>query len=100
MMQTAEKYTEDSAVALHYDIAAVICEAFRMDEALASALADAITQGLRSKLGGQDIYIPAPDKRTRDDAIRREFNGRNLSDICRKHRISRSRMYEIVGAQR
>jgi Mor family transcriptional regulator len=97
-MTTPEKrHTEDAAVALHYEIASVIGDTFSMEEALASFLADAITRGLRARLGGQDIYVPAPDKRERDEAIRREFNGRNLADVMRRHGISKSRLYQIVG---
>lgn len=94
---TQKRHSEDAAVALHYDIASVICEEFGMEEALASCLAEAITRGLRARIGGQEVYVPAPGKRERDEAIRREFNGRNLTEVCAKHGISRSRLYEIVG---
>lgn len=93
------RHNEDAAVALHYDIVSVICEEFGMEEGLASCLADAITRGLRARVGGQEIYVPAPDKRARDDAIRREFNGRNLDEVCRRHGVGKSRLYEIVGRE-
>lgn len=96
-MTIPKRHSEDAAVALHYDIASAICDEFGMEEGLASCLAEAITRGLRARVGGQDIYIPAPDKRERDAAIRREFNGRNLEFVCRRYGISKSRLYEIVG---
>lgn len=100
MTTTAKRHNEDAALALHYDIVAVICDAFGMEEALANCLAEPITRGLRARVGGQEVYIPAPDKRARDEAIRREFNGRNLDEVCNRHGVSKSRLYEIVGGTR
>lgn len=35
---------------------------------------------------------------TLNDIIKREFNGTNRADVCRKHNISRSRLYQIIGS--
>lgn len=88
---------EDAAVTLQYEITSTICEEMGMTEHVASHLAAAITRRLRDRFGGEGIYIPAVDKRARDGAIRREFNGRNRREVCRKYDISKSRLYEIIG---
>ena len=42
--------------------------------------------------------IPSPiDRETRDEKIRREFNGTNRAEICKKYGIEKTRLYEIVG---
>jgi Mor family transcriptional regulator len=87
----------DTATALLYDMTEVIREAFALDEIAALVMAEIFLSGCRSKWGAQEIYFPAPDKRERDAAIKREFNGRNLREVCQKHRVSRSRLYEIVS---
>lgn len=91
---------EDSAVALSYDMTAAVQSAFNLPEGLASHFAIQLTDALRRQLGGQEIYIPAPDKQARDAAIRAEFNGRNRAEVCARYNISRSRLYEIVRAER
>jgi len=49
-------------------------------------------------LGG--LYITKREIRvTRDDAVRRSFNGRNHREVCRKHDISRRTLYRIIGGQ-
>lgn len=88
---------EDAAVALLYEMTAIVREEIGMNELFAAQIAEAITRGLRKKLGGAEIYIPAPDRRARDAAIRCEFNGTNRDEICRKYHISKSRLYQIVG---
>jgi len=71
-------------------------EEIGMNEQLATVFAQALVRGLRRQLGGQEIYIP-PSKSERDLAIRREFNGANIEELMRRHNLSRTRIYEIVG---
>lgn len=100
MMPTTEQATAiqfDNATALLYDMTDILREQFGLDEPLALALAEKVIAGCRRKWGAQEIYIPAPDKADRDAAIRREFNGRNLAEVCQRHGVSRSRVYEIVS---
>lgn len=40
-------------------------------------------------------YWPARDKTERDLRILSEFNGRNLGEVSRKHRVSKSTVYSI-----
>ena len=90
-------YSDDVAISLTYDMTAIICDVFQMEEKLAAHLANQITDGLRARMGGQSVYIPAKDKRARNDAIRREFNGTNLAEICKRYNLSKTRVYEITG---
>lgn len=46
------------------------------------------------------LYCPKTldvDRATRDDAIRREFNGHNREELCRRHKVARSTFYRIVS---
>ena len=61
-------------------------------------IAESVVRGMRNRCGTQRIYVPAPPRNeNRDSQIRREFNGTNRIEICRKYGISRSRLYQIVG---
>lgn len=88
---------EDAAVQLERDFLAIVREEIGMHEGLAGMFARALVDGLRRRLGGQDLYIPAPDRSERDAAIRREFCGSNIEELMKRHGLSRSRIYEICG---
>lgn len=90
---------EDAAVQLERDFLAIVREDIGMNERLAGLFARVMVDGLRSRLGGQELYIPAPDRSDRDDAIRREFNGtrENLASIMQRTGLSRSSVYAIVN---
>lgn len=53
-----------------------------------------VVNQLCEEIGGSEVYLP---KRLpffdRDNAIRREFDGRNLSAICEKYSVSRATVY-------
>lgn len=85
-----------SAIELLAEVEAVVREEVGFNEHFAEQIASAITRGLRRRLGGQEIYIPAEDKQARNEQIRADFNGRNRDEVMRKHRISKSQLYEIV----
>lgn len=86
-----------SVIQLHYDLVSIVREEIGFTDHFAEQIAAAITRGLQRKLGGQEIYVPAEDKRDRDEHIRAEFNGRNREQIMKKYDISKSRLYEIVS---
>lgn len=90
---------EDAAVQLEHDFVAIIREEIGMHEPLATLVARSLVRGLRRALGGQDLYIPTPDKSERDAAIRREYNGDNMHELMRRHGVGRTRFYEIIGAR-
>lgn len=87
---------DDAAVALLYEMTAIVREEIGMNELFASQIAEAITRGLRRRLGGDYHYIPAPDKAERDAAMRAQFNGRNLDEVARANKVSRRQAYRIV----
>lgn len=68
-----------------------------LGEAEASRVATELVRRLRLRHGARQIYVPAVDKRERDEAIRRAFKGTNAGELCREHGISRSRLYQITG---
>ena len=66
---------------------------------IVALIAESVVRGMRNRCGTQRIYVPAPPRNeNRDATIRREFNGTNRIEICRKHNISRARLYQIVEA--
>lgn len=93
---------EDQALQLHREFVDIVRTATGMHEPMVNTMAAAIVAELRQRWGGnrlgrKDIYIPAPDKSERNARIRADFNGTNAADVCRKHGIGRSRLYEIAG---
>jgi Mor family transcriptional regulator len=90
---------EDEALLLEAEMTEIVRTEIGMHEAFASQVARAIVQGLRRVHGARRIYIPGINKEERNRAIRAEFNGRNHAHVMQKYDISRSRLYEIVGAQ-
>lgn len=66
----------------------------------AGALAHVVVTELRALAGGDDLYIPAAEKHLRDEAIRREFNGRNIEEVRKKYGLSRSQVYRIANRRR
>lgn len=95
MTDTAKN--EDAAVALLYEMTAIVREEIGMNELFAAQIAEAITRGLRRRMGGDYHYIPAPDKAARDAAVRADFNGQNRDEVCRRHGISKTQFYRIIG---
>lgn len=96
--QTAAQ-AEDAAVQLERDFLAIVREDIGMNERLAGLVARMLVDGLRSRMGGQELYIPAPDRSERDESIRREFNGtrESLAAIMRRTGLSRASVYAIVN---
>lgn len=88
---------EDAAVQLEHDFVGIIRDEIGMHEPLATVFSRALVRGLRRVLGGQDLYIPTPDKSERDASIRRDYNGQNMDELMRLHGIGRTRFYEIIG---
>lgn len=91
--------SEDSAVALHYELVTALRDGTGLREDLASQFIACLLPVLRERLGCETLYIPAPDRRERDRAIRSEFDGRNAGEVCRKYGVSRTRLYEIVAVR-
>ncbi|UXY13851.1 hypothetical protein N8I74_11010 [Chitiniphilus purpureus] len=92
--------TDYHALQLHHELTQILRDEAGYSAQAAQTLAAALVRGMRKRIGGQEFYVPAVDKRERDAAIRREFNGLNRKEICRKFGISKSRLYAIVGRQK
>lgn len=93
---------EDAVLQLEYDLADILREDQGLHEREAFAMARCLVVGIRKRYGGvqlgrRGLYIPAPSKAERDAQICAEFNGRNVSEICKKHGIKRSRLYQIIN---
>lgn len=65
----------------------------------ADSLALALVEDIRAHYGGNQIYIPRGDKFNRAKlhaAIRREFNGRNQSELAHRYQLTVSRIYMLL----
>lgn len=94
---------EDQAIQLHREFVQIVQEEIGMNAPFANDVAAALVRGMRKRYGGQTlgakgaIYVPAPSKAARNAAIRAEFDGTNGPEVCKKHNISRSRLYAIAS---
>lgn len=74
-----------------------------MPEDEAARIARGMADWMAHRAGGRGLYCPKTlnaDRAARDEAIRREFNGRNRDALCRRHGIGKSTFYAIVSKQR
>lgn len=85
---------------LHHLVTQCFVRGCAVSPEAADALALVIVTELRTLAGGDDLYIPAAEKRLRDESIRREFNGRNLQEVRAKHGLSARQIYRIVSRKR
>lgn len=54
---------------------------------------------MTDQYGGQKIYIPKNgflENMIRDENIKHEYNGSNISELARKYNIGRDRIYRIL----
>ena len=70
----------------------------------ADRLALQVIQAGAKHIGGDRVYWPAraphpprEEVKERNAAIREEFNGRNLQEICRRYRVSHTTVYRVVS---
>lgn len=83
----------DAAAWWHDELAKIARDKVGAGEALAARIAEAMFEGMRERIGGREVYIPAPDLTKRNAEIRRSFNGRNLDDVMRAFGVSRATVY-------
>lgn len=63
-------------------------------------LADLAARRITKMIGGARVYLPkerALNTKARDEAIRRDYNGRNMAEIQRTYRVSRATVYRIIN---
>ncbi len=68
----------------------------KVENSLADELRDAIVDALYKQAGGDTVYILKKPKLDRE-ALRAEFNGRNIDDLCARFQITRQRVYQILN---
>lgn len=93
---------EDTVLQLQYDLVEIARTDLGMHEVDASRIAAALVVGLRKRYGGErlgrrGLYIPAPSKQERNEAIRRDFDGTNGEEVMKRHSITRSTLYRVIG---
>lgn len=93
----APALVEDAALQLEREFVQIVREEIGMTEQLASGFAQALVAGLRRRMGGSELWIPAPSRSDRDAAIRRDFDGTNLSEVMRRYGVGRSTVYRAAG---
>lgn len=84
---------DDSASWWRRELLAVVRDEIGMAETFAEPFADALLRGLRARIGGREVYVPAADKMDRDAQIRARFNGRNLREVMREFGVSQRTVY-------
>lgn len=90
----------DRSVTLLYILTGALQHEMQMPEREAFRIAQGMVRWMAPQVGGDVLYCPKTldaDRATRDEAIRREFNGRNREEVCARHGISKSRLYQIVA---
>jgi len=66
-------------------------------------LAAGIIDALRAEFGGQQPYLSVDKDLAlsgRDRQIAAQFNGRNLAELAREHKLTPRRLYAIISAKR
>ena len=95
---TSPAKEESSALFLQREMQDIIKTETGLHDEFAAMIAIALVRGWRKRAGSQTIYIPSPiDFETRNQRLKREFDGTNRAKVCKDHAISRSRLYQIVS---
>jgi Mor family transcriptional regulator len=96
MRVTSINLANDAAVNLINELVRVIRDSLGLPEKVAVPMAEELAKGLHRRMGG--LYIPAREIReARDDAVLRDFNGKNHAEVMRLHNISQRTLYRIIG---
>jgi Mor family transcriptional regulator len=73
-------------------------------EEILGIMAEVVMDRVSRRWPGERLYVPVnPDNLSREQketAIRAEFDGTNMGEVCRRHQISRSTFYRIIGQRR
>lgn len=94
-MRQTESIDLDAAVNFRNTLIRIIRSSLGLPETVAVPMAEELARGLSNEMGG--LYITKREIRvTRDDAVRRDFTGRNHREVCRQHDISRRTLYRII----
>ena len=95
-LTATETLEQDAAINFRNTLIRIIRASLGLPETVAMPMADELAKGLANEMGG--LYITKREIRSvRDEAVRRDFTGRNHKEICRRHGISRRTLYRIIG---
>lgn len=87
----------DAAVSFRYELVRVIRESLGLPESIAVPMADHLASGMSRKWGGTYIPVSAIVREARNAAILRDFTGANHTEVMRRHNVSRTSLYRILG---
>jgi len=93
---SASTSSEEAAIQLTRDFGRLV-EIVLSNPRTAALIAALLVDALRQEHPGERPYIPAPDKSARNAAIKSQFNGTNLEEVCREHGVSKTTVYRIAG---
>jgi Mor family transcriptional regulator len=88
------KKSESRAQWLH-DFSLGLRDEFNLSENDALSRATSLMERIGSHRPADYYYWPAVDKSQRDEAILKNFNGRNILEVCKKFHVSSSTVYSI-----
>lgn len=77
----------------HAELKAIVRDELKLSNVLAEKVSEVILCGMRKRIGGQEVYVPAQDKGKRNEAIKAFFNGRNMDEVCRMYGVSPDTVY-------
>ena len=77
---------------------APLTEGCKVSPESARILAQIMADFSRKRDGGRSIYVPAPDIRTRNHAIRARFDGANVQKLATEYGLSTKQIRRIVDA--
>jgi hypothetical protein len=88
----------DATVALRHDLVRIIRTCLGLPETVAVPMAEHLARELcRSRVLTEWKSIPVAEQRAATHAaIRREFNGRNISELMRRYNVSRRTVYRVM----
>lgn len=89
--------SNSSTKALEWKLGLVIRQSAFVLDGHADDLLESLMDGIRQEFGGGDLFIDRIDREKRAEAVRRDFNGRNRVEVCKKHSISRATFYRIIA---
>ena len=93
---TLATQSADAAIQLERDIIEVLRRELARNEQMLGLMARSIVHGMRDRLGGQELRIPAPDKAARNAEIRAKYTGANVRALAKEYGLTERMIYYIV----
>lgn len=95
MNTRTETIDRDAAVNFRNALIRIIRRALRLPEPQVVPMAEELARAFAAEMGG--LYIPKREiVASRDEAIRRDFNGRNHFEVMKKHGVSQRTLYRVI----